>query len=99
MRPKPFMRQHIEMVKARIGWAAPMVRGRKGEHREVIEAIRKAGFARARIDGEVVDVYNPPAMVRQRAHTIEMVVDRVVIREGVEERLRSLINHIHSTIN
>jgi len=66
---------------------APIVRGRKGQHREAIEGIRKAGFVRARIDGEVLEVNEPPELVPQKAHTIEAIVDRVVIREGVEARL------------
>ena len=70
---------------------APIVRGRKGQHREAIEGIRKAGFVRARIDGEVLEVNEPPELVPQKAHTIEAVVDRVVIREGVEPRLAESI--------
>lgn len=71
---------------------APMVRGRKGQHGEVLEAIRKAGFNRARVDGTVIDVDHPPELVRQKSHTIEAVVDRVVIREGVRNRLADSIN-------
>ena len=70
---------------------APIVRGRKGQHREVIEGIRKAGFVRARIDGLVVEVGEPPELVPQKAHTIEAVVDRIVIREGVQSRLAESI--------
>jgi len=66
---------------------APMVRGRKGEHRDVLAAIRKAGFLRARVDGEVIDVENPPQLVHQKPHHIEAVIDRIVIREGVRVRL------------
>ena len=66
---------------------APIVRGRKGQHRKVIDGIRKAGFVRARIDGQVLEVNEPPELVPQKAHTIEAIVDRIVIREGVEPRL------------
>jgi len=66
---------------------APLVRGRKGQHKDVFEAIRKAGFVRARVDGQVVDVEEPPELVRQRVHHIEAVVDRVVVREGVRGRV------------
>ena len=66
---------------------APIVRGRKGQHREEIESIRKAGFVRARIDGEVREVNDPPELSPRTAHTIEAVVDRLVIREGVQPRL------------
>jgi excinuclease ABC subunit A len=76
---------------------APMVRGRKGEHKEVFAAIRKSGFVRARVDGQVVDAENPPALARQRSHQIEAVVDRVVVRDGVRGRLaesiRLAVNH------
>ena len=70
---------------------SPIVRGRKGQHREAIEGIRKAGFVRTRIDGEVLEVNEPPELVPQKAHTIEAVVDRIVIREGVEPRLAESI--------
>ena len=70
---------------------APMVRGRRGEHREVFETIRKAGFVRARADGRVIDVHDPPELVRGKTHDIEAVVDRVVIREGVDERVRDSV--------
>ena len=75
----------------RVMLLAPMVRGRKGEHREVVAAIRKAGLLRARIDGEVVDIENPPQLVAQRTHHIDAVVDRIVIRQGVQARLAESI--------
>jgi excinuclease ABC subunit A len=71
---------------------APMTLGQKGEHRDVLATIRKAGFLRARIDGEVVDVENPPALAEQDPHQIEAVVDRVVVREGVRNRLAESIH-------
>ncbi len=70
---------------------APMVRGRKGRHREVFEAIGKAGFVRARVDGEVVDVQEAPELVPQRPHHVEAVVDRIVVRNGVRKRLAESI--------
>ncbi|NUQ64683.1 MAG: excinuclease ABC subunit UvrA [Pirellulales bacterium] len=75
----------------RIMILAPMVRGRKGQHKDVLEAVRKAGFIRARVDGEVVDVEHAPELVRQKNHDIEAVVDRIVIREGVRARLADSI--------
>ena len=71
---------------------APLVRGRKGEHKDVLESIRKLGFLRARVDGQVIDVNSPPALVAQKSHTIEAVIDRVVVREGVRERIAESIN-------
>ncbi|HPP53177.1 MAG TPA: ABC-ATPase UvrA, partial [Thermoguttaceae bacterium] len=70
---------------------APVIRGRKGHHKEVFAQIRKAGFLRARVDGQVVEVDPPPELARQKLHTIEAVVDRVVIRPGVEQRLADSI--------
>jgi len=70
---------------------APMVRGRKGQHKDVLGAIRKAGFVRARIDGKAVDVDNLPELVHQKSHHIEAVIDRVVVREGVRGRLAESI--------
>jgi excinuclease ABC subunit A len=66
---------------------APMVRGRKGEHQDVFAAIRKAGFLRARVDGQIVDVEHPPSLAAQKVHHIEAVVDRVIVRNGVRPRL------------
>ncbi|MEE8451971.1 MAG: ABC-ATPase UvrA, partial [Thermoguttaceae bacterium] len=71
---------------------APLVRGRKGQHKDVFESIRKTGFVRARVDGQVIDVDDPPELVRQRMHHIEAVVDRVVIREGIRPRIAESIN-------
>jgi excinuclease ABC subunit A len=71
---------------------APIIRGRKGEHREVFATIRKAGFLRARVDGEIVDVENPPSLVAQKSHHIEAVIDRIVIRQGVRPRLAESVN-------
>ncbi len=70
---------------------APVVRGRRGEHREVLATIRKAGFVRARVDGRVIDVHEPPQLARGQTHNIEAVVDRVVIREGIDDRVRESV--------
>ena len=75
----------------RVMLMAPLVRSRKGQHKDVFEAIRKAGFVRARVDGEVVDVENPPELVRQQTHHIEAIVDRIVVRQGVRSRLADSI--------
>jgi excinuclease ABC subunit A len=70
---------------------APIVRGRRGQHKDAFAAIRKAGFVRVRVDGEVFDMEEPPQLVRQRAHDIEAVVDRIVVRDGVRNRLAESI--------
>ena len=75
----------------RVMLLAPLVRGRKGQHKDVFEAVRKAGFVRIRVDGEVCDVESPPELVRQRAHHIEAIVDRIVIRQGGLSRLADSI--------
>jgi excinuclease ABC subunit A len=72
---------------SRVMILAPLVRGRRGAHRDVIELIQKAGFVRARIDGESYLLEDVPALVPQKVHDIEAVVDRVVIREGIDARL------------
>src|SRR5207245_1244601 len=59
----------------------------KGQHKDVFAAIRKAGFVRARVDGEVVDVDQAPELAPRKSHHIEAVVDRIVIREGIASRL------------
>jgi excinuclease ABC subunit A len=66
---------------------APLVRGRKGEHRDVIEHARAEGFARLAVDGTVYRVEEVPALDRNFAHTIEVVVDRLVMREDLRRRL------------
>src|SRR5687768_14400908 len=65
---------------------APLVQGRKGEFRELFESVRKQGFIRAYVDGEVVEVANPPKLNRRQNHTISVVVDRLVVR--AEDRAR-----------
>lgn len=73
--------------RSRIQVLAPVVRGKKGEHKKVIESAKKSGFVRARIDGELYDLSEAPEMKKTFKHTIEIVVDRLIIREGVEKRL------------
>ncbi len=66
---------------------APLVRGRRGAHRETIMQIRKAGLVRARVDGKVYDIDQVPELEPRRIHRIEAVVDRVIIREGIRTRV------------
>ncbi|HET6916731.1 MAG TPA: excinuclease ABC subunit UvrA [Acidimicrobiales bacterium] len=66
---------------------APVVRGRKGEYQSLLEELAGQGYARARIDGEVCELSDPPKLARYEIHTIEVVVDRLVKREGIERRL------------
>src|SRR6188472_1957768 len=66
---------------------APVVRGRKGEYRRELAEWQKAGFTRVRIDGEFYDIEDAPALDKKYVHDIEVVVDRIVVREGIEPRL------------
>jgi excinuclease ABC subunit A len=73
--------------KTRIQILAPLVDGRKGEHQKVFEDIRKKGFVRARVDGEIIDIDEEISLEKNKKHTIEVVVDRIVIKPGIEARL------------
>lgn len=66
---------------------APIIRGRKGEYRQVIEDIRKQGFVRVRVDGEMYEVTDDIRMDRYKQHTIEVVVDRLVVKPDITKRL------------
>ncbi len=66
---------------------APVVRDRKGEHRKEIDELRRGGFVRARVDGELRDLADDWTLARTVRHTIEVLVDRLVVRPGIERRL------------
>jgi excinuclease ABC subunit A len=66
---------------------APVVRGRKGEYADLFKELQAKGFARARVDGGVVQLTAPPTLEKKLKHDIEVVVDRLVAREGVQRRL------------
>ena len=66
---------------------AQLVRGKKGEHRKILDQIRRDGYVRVRIDGELRDLGEEIALEKQKKHTIEIVVDRLVVRAGIESRL------------
>ncbi|PAB58114.1 excinuclease ABC subunit UvrA [Anaeromicrobium sediminis] len=65
----------------------PVIRGKKGEHVKLLEKIRKDGYVRARIDGEIVELEENMRLEKNKKHTIEIVVDRIVVKEGIENRL------------
>jgi len=73
--------------RTRVQLLAPIVRAKKGEHIKVLESIAKQGFVRARIDGEICDVAEAPALSKQKKHTIEVVVDRLILRPDIKSRL------------
>jgi len=66
---------------------APVVRGRKGEYRKELAEWQRSGFTRVRIDGEMHEIEAAPALDKKYKHDIEVVVDRLVVREGIETRL------------
>ncbi len=66
---------------------APVVQERKGENVELLQELRTQGYVRARIDGKVVELDQAPTLEKNRKHTIEVVVDRIVVRKGQEQRL------------
>ena len=72
---------------ARIELLAPLVRGRKGEFKDLFERARKEGFVRVRVDGETYDLTEPPSLSRYENHDISVVVDRLVIKEKDRDRL------------
>jgi excinuclease ABC subunit A len=71
----------------RIYVLAPVIRGRKGEYRKLLAGLLKEGFVRARVDGKVLDLQEDLDLERYRAHTIEILVDRLVVKPGVQGRL------------
>ncbi len=72
---------------AKVQILAPLVRGRKGEYKSVIQDVAKAGYVRVRVDGEMYEVTDDIPMDRYKQHTIEVIVDRIVIKEGIERRM------------
>ncbi|RIJ29777.1 excinuclease ABC subunit UvrA [Henriciella algicola] len=73
--------------KTRLYLLAPMIRGRKGEYKKEFAELLKNGFQRVKVDGEFHDLESPPTLDKKFKHDIDVVVDRVVIREGMEQRL------------
>jgi Excinuclease ABC subunit A len=75
----------------RIQVLAPVVRGRKGEYTKLIQDARKNGYVRIRIDGEIMEIDDEIRLDKKRKHTIEIVVDRLIIRPGIQKRLTDSI--------
>lgn len=72
---------------ARVQIIAPAVRGRKGEHVKLLEQIQKDGYVRVKVDGEIYDIADVPKLDKKLKHTIDVIVDRIVVRTGAESRL------------
>ena len=71
---------------------SPVVRGGKGNHRDVFAKIAREGFVRARVDGEIVDAADPPDLQSSKPHEIEAVVDRIVVKDGIRGRLQDSVD-------
>ena len=97
---KPIARQSAEEIVnqilkkpegTKVQLLAPLVEGRKGEHIEVFESARRLGFTRAQVDGEIVEIENPPKLDKQKKHSIAAVVDRLVVADKIRGRLTDSI--------
>ncbi len=75
----------------RIMLLAPLIKGKKGEHREIFQSIIQKGFVRARVDNVITDLKAIPKLARYKTHEIDVVVDRLVIKEGIQTRLYNSI--------
>ncbi len=78
----------------RIQLLAPVIRGKKGEHQKVLSEIKKAGFVRVRVDGEVFDINDEIKLNKNKKHSIEVIVDRIIVKEGIEGRLSDSLETI-----
>ena len=72
---------------AKVMIASPMIQNRKGEHRDIIEQARKDGFVRVRIDGKLLDLDEEISLAKTKKHTIDVIVDRLVIKSDIRSRL------------
>ena len=93
---KPITQQTVQQIadsimelpeNSRIQILGPLVRGRKGEYREIFEEVRREGFVRMRVDGEVHEIEDEISLDKKKKHSIEVVVDRLVIKNGIRKRL------------
>lgn len=97
---KPIQRQTVQQIVdtvlklpegTKFQVLAPLVRGRKGEYREVFEEARREGFVRVRVDGEIFDLSSPPKLDKNKKHNIEVVVDRLIASPKIKNRLTDSI--------
>ena len=100
---KPISKQTVDQMvdrlmqleeRTRIQLLAPIVRGRKGEHAKVFQNAKKSGYVRVRVDGNVYDLSEDIPMEKNKKHNIEIVVDRLVVKPGIEKRLTDSIETI-----
>ncbi len=84
---------------SKLSLLSPIVRGKKGEHQKIIEDARNLGFVRARIDGLTVDLDDSIKLDKQKKHTIEIIVDRIVLRNDIRKRLAESVESALSISN
>ncbi len=73
--------------RTRLTVMAPVIRARKGEYAKLFEDLQKSGFVRVRVDGEMYETSEPPKLNKQKKHTVEVVIDRLTVREDIKSRL------------
>ncbi|MBC1398525.1 excinuclease ABC subunit UvrA [Listeria fleischmannii] len=73
--------------KTRLQVMAPIVSGKKGTHKKTLEEVKKQGYVRIRVDGEIYDINDEITIEKNKKHSIEIIVDRIVIKEGIQSRL------------
>ena len=73
---------------------APVVRARKGEHQKEFEAARRSGYSRVRVDGNLYDLTETISLEKNKKHTIEIVVDRLIVRDGIQSRLQDSLETV-----
>lgn len=78
---------------------APVIRGKKGEHQKIFEDAKKSGFARARIDGVMADLEETVKLDKQKKHTIEFVIDRIVLKDDIRKRLADSVETALNSAN
>ena len=96
--------QMVDMVMAlpersRIQLLAPIIRGKKGQHAKILEDIRKGGYVRVRVDGEMRELSEEISLEKNKKHTIEVVVDRLIVRDNIQKRLADSLETVLSLGN
>jgi len=91
--------QIVEQISAypertKVQLLAPLVRDRKGEHRDLFERMNREGFVRARIDGEVLEISECPPLDKNKQHSIDVVVDRLIIKPDLDQRLTDSVEQV-----
>ncbi|WOS97009.1 excinuclease ABC subunit UvrA [Nosocomiicoccus massiliensis] len=74
-------------TRTRLQILSPVVRGRKGQHKKIFESLRKEGYARVVVDGEMYDIEDVPELNKNKKHDIDIVIDRIGVKPGIEARL------------